>query len=261
MVLEERLSGARALSTGVQTPAGAISSDTEIAGLPASAWPAGRRAVLSPGQPLAPRSTPSQTDDAARWHLRHARNTGTTAGIWVQLLASQSLSTEEQAETRVFTRHVLGASQASVRPFRLPADQYGWAPPEWTVLVKAGGHVVSQAGILYRVVRVGDQRVVVGGIGGVMTLPGWRGRGYARAVLTKAAAFVRDRLGASFLAVICPAESADLYRALGWQGVDAPISCDQPGERVTLTNELMLVWPCQGLPWPEGPVDLCGLPW
>jgi hypothetical protein len=68
-------------------------------------------------------------------------------------------------------------------------------------------------------------------------------------------------LGAPFLAVICPAESADFYRALGWQAVDAPISCDQPAGRVILSNELMLVWPCQAMPWPEGPVDLCGLPW
>jgi predicted GNAT family acetyltransferase len=52
----------------------------------------------------------------------------------------------------------------------------------WSVLVKTEQRV-SHAEILYRVVQVGEQRLAVGGIGGVMTLPEWRERGYARAVL------------------------------------------------------------------------------
>jgi len=111
-------------------------------------------------------------------------------GLNVQRLAVTSLSGHEREETRGFTRHTFERMDERVRPPAVPGDRYTWAPSVWCVLVKTEQRVVSHAGILYRVVQVGERRLAVGGIGSVMTLPDWRGRGYARAALKKAQAFV-----------------------------------------------------------------------
>ncbi len=180
----------------------------------------------------------------------------------VQRLAVKSLSMREQEDTQAFTRHTLDRRDGRVRPFALRADRYAWETPTWAVLVKAEQRVVSHAGILYRVVEVGGQRVAVGGVCGVMTVPDWQGRGYARAVLKKAEAFVAVWLWAPFVLAICPRENASFYRSLGWQVAEAPITCEQPGGRVSLTDEVAVVLPCQGPAlWPSGPIDLCGVPW
>jgi predicted acetyltransferase len=54
-------------------------------------------------------------------------------------------------------------------------------------MIKADERVVTHAGILDRVIYVGELRVPVGGVTGVMTLADWRGRGCARATLASAA--------------------------------------------------------------------------
>jgi aminoglycoside 2'-N-acetyltransferase I len=127
-------------------------------------------------------------------------------------------------------------------------------------MVKIDQHVVSHAGIL-RVVQVDKQRLAVGAIGSVTTLPDFRGRGFARAALNKGAAFVGVWLWAPFAVVICPRDDTRFYRQLGWQVADGPITRDQPGERVTLVHGVAVVLPSQGdALWPSGPIDLCGDP-
>src|SRR5438270_91085 len=77
--------------------------------------------------------------------------------------------------------------------------------------------VVAPPGILYRVIQIGDLRVPVGAIAGVMTLSGWRQHGYARAALTKATAFVGTQLWAPFAVVICPTDDTGFYEHIGWR--------------------------------------------
>ena len=109
---------------------------------------------------------------------------------------------------------------------------------------------------------MGEHRVAVGGIGGVMTLPDWRGRGYARAALKKAQASVAVWRRAPFALAICPRDEASFYRHLGWRVADALIRCEQTGGRVTLAHEVVVVLSCQGDAfWPSGAINLCGVPW
>ena len=95
-----------------------------------------------------------------------------------QLLPVTSLSEREQEEIRSDAVRVWGLPDAQISPAVYGADPHPGAPPVWVVLVKSAGCVVSHAGVLQRVVLVGDQGVHVGGIGGVMTLPEWRRRGW-----------------------------------------------------------------------------------
>jgi GNAT superfamily N-acetyltransferase len=185
-----------------------------------------------------------------------------TARVNVLQLAVANLSPEERRQTQAFTRHTLERNVGRVRPLALPADSYSWTAPTWSALVKADLRVVAHAGIVYRVIQIGDLRVPVGGIGGVMTLPAWRQRGYARAALAKATAFVGLQLWAPFAVVICPTKDVGFYEHVGWRAADAAIWCEQPNGRVRLEDEVALFVPCQGdAGWPGGPIDLAGAPW
>jgi hypothetical protein len=95
-----------------------------------------------------------------------------------------------------------------------------------------------------------------------MTQSNWRGRGYARAALARATAFVAIWLWAPFALTICPRQDTRFYELLGWRVAEAPIWCEQPGGRVKLEAEVAVVLPCQGeAAWPSGMIDLCGPPW
>ncbi len=201
-------------------------------------------------------------DDPHGWYQRALAADGAGPGVSVLQLAVGNLSAEELHETQAFTRHTLDHSVERIRPLALPADSYSWTAPTWSVLVKADQRVVTHAGILYRVIQVGQLRVPVGGIGGVMTLHDWRRHGYARAALAHATAFVGMQLWAPFAVVICPRKDTGFYEHIGWHVAEARIWCEQPGGRVTLEDEVAVFLPCQGeAEWPSGPIDLGGTPW
>ena len=201
-------------------------------------------------------------EDPQGWYQRAVTADAVSTGVNVLQLAVENLSLDERQQAQAFTRHTLQRSIERVRPFALPANSYTWAWPTWSALVKADQRLVAHAGIIYRVIQIGDLRVPVGGIAGVMTLPGWRQRGYARAALAKATAFVGMQLWAPFAVVICPREDVVFYEHLGWRMTEAPIWCDQPGGRVKLENEVTLFMACQGdADWPSGAIDLGGAPW
>ena len=70
------------------------------------------------------------------------------------------------------------------------------------------------------------------------------------------------QLWAPFAVAICPKEDTAFYEHIGWRVAEAAISCDQPGRRVNLENEVALFMSCKGDgDWPSGPIDLCGAPW
>ena len=56
------------------------------------------------------------------------------------------------------------------------------------------GEMVSYLEIVRRTCNVGGERIDVGGVGGVMTRPEWRRRGFASEGLRRAAGFLRDEL-------------------------------------------------------------------
>jgi hypothetical protein len=207
-------------------------------------------------------TTPADKSDPNGWYQRALDAEATIRGVNVLSLAVRSLSPLERAQTRTFTRHTLEPMDPHLRPFALLADRYAWAEPTWSVMVKGDQRVVTHTGVLYRVIQVGDVRVPVGGITSIMTQSEWRGRGYARAALAKATAFVAVWLWAPFVLTICPRNDTGFYEMLGCHVAQSPIWCQQPHGRVRLEDEVAVSLPCQGdVEWPSGTIDLCGLPW
>ena len=170
---------------------------------------------------------------------------------WIEIRLTDELSAEELALV----------SQARSRiDYGMPAWGYQYAPKTWRVLAWLDGIVVSHAGILERTVEVNGQPVRVGGISGVWTLPEHRGSGLGSAVMRAAAAFLRDDLRAEFGLLICRDEVRPFYERLGWKPVTGPLVFDQPSGKITWPLTTMIL-PCSQSEWPEGVVDLRGLPW
>jgi len=139
-------------------------------------------------------------------------------------------------------------------------DKYEWAQPDWRVVVRSERQYVCHAAITERTATAGGEPVRLGGIGGVMTPPEWRGRGLAAVALRETAAFLRGKMRADFGLLLCSAGLAPFYRKLGWDCIEAPLTFDQPSGKVGWDEEVMVL-PCAERSWPEGPIDLCGLPW
>jgi predicted acetyltransferase len=123
-----------------------------------------------------------------------------------------------------------------------------------------GRQVVTHLDISPRQARVGQSPLCLGGIGGVITLPEYRRRGFAAQALHAAQQFIVDTLKADFGLLICSPMMTTYYRKFGWQLVSDVLVCDQPKGKVRFSGPVMIL-PGQKQFWPQGEIDLCGLPW
>ncbi len=138
-----------------------------------------------------------------------------------------------------------------------------WTPTEWIQWAFMDETPVSVLKILTRTVRAGGNTLLVGGIAGVMTPPALQGRGYASANMQHAADFLRDQLGMPFGLLGCEALNVPFYTRLGWQASEAEFIFDQPdasGLRFPW-RDVPMILPLTGAVWPDGDIDLRGLPW
>ncbi len=142
----------------------------------------------------------------------------------------------------------------------MPAFNYQWTPKKWCALAWLDGGVVSHAGIVERVIEVGGELISVGGICGVWTLPEYEGRGLGSAAVQAAMAFIRDELHLQFALLVCRKDLEPFYERLGWQRAEEPLTFEQPSGKVVWPMSTMVL-SCQEKRWPNGAIDLRGLPW
>ena len=135
-----------------------------------------------------------------------------------------------------------------------------WASADWTVMVWEDEDLVTNVHIVERAARVGDQVVHLGGIGNVATKVEWRKRGYARQALKEAQDFLLEPLKVDFGLMIATEPMVPRYEKLGWKAVAKSMWIGQPDGRTKL-NFPVLVLPVCKQEWPEGEIDICGLPW
>ena len=137
---------------------------------------------------------------------------------------------------------------------------YQWSPPSWYVTAWIDHNLVGRAGIIERDVLVGQRSIHVGGISGVITHENWRRCGIASSVVDKAVTFIKDELDAQFCFLLSREKVASLYIGRGWKLVEGPTTFEQPSGPTTYP-QLTMVLPCGEEEWPEGLINLCGLPW
>lgn len=169
--------------------------------------------------------------------------------ISTNIIAARDLSIRERQSLDEWFRQEFG---------HIP---YEWAEPEWYAIAHTRDDVIGHLTILRRRVSVAGQPLWVGGIGGVITRAEYRGRGVATALLMHAADFLKESLEVEFGLLLCRHEVAPVYQKVGWVTVAGPTSFAQSSGLHTYPRETMIL-PCLlGREWPEGQIDLCGLPW
>ncbi|HSN87482.1 MAG TPA: GNAT family N-acetyltransferase [Thermoanaerobaculia bacterium] len=167
----------------------------------------------------------------------------------VEIRRSQDLSQE--------TKRKLGPGPD---PFGMQAHTLSWREKDWHFFLDVDGEPVSHVGVLRQDVLVDGVPVPVAGLGGVITAPGFQGRGFAQALLREAVAFMTDELDADFGFLFCLPRLIPFYERLGWQTLPRPVLIEQPGGVMEFPFESMVL-PLRGRPWPPGRVETQSLPW
>lgn len=136
-----------------------------------------------------------------------------------------------------------------------------WVPQiDWRVLLFENNILISNIEIIERNALVGNTKVKFGGIGGVGTLPEFRGRGFASIALKHATDFMFEKLQVDFGLLLTGSDSVPFYEKSGWSVCHNPLYFDQSTGKV-LFDDVPMYLPNKNRTWPDGAVDLCGLPW
>jgi predicted acetyltransferase len=135
-----------------------------------------------------------------------------------------------------------------------------WANADWTVMVWEDEDLVTNIHIIERTIRVGDQEVKLGGIGNVATKVEWRKRGYAAEALKVAVDFLHDPQKVDFGLMIATEKMIPSYEKRGWKVVAQSMLIEQPEGMQTFRIPVMALSVLKQ-DWPQGEINLCGLPW
>ena len=135
-----------------------------------------------------------------------------------------------------------------------------WAHADERVLVHDEERLVSHAGLYLRQGLHDGSAVRIGGIGGVMTHPAYRTRGFASAALRRAEESFRAH-GVDFALLFCEPKNFAFYGGLGWRVFPGMVIVEQPNGRGPFTIMTTMVRDVSTPAPSVGTIDLCGLPW
>ena len=142
-----------------------------------------------------------------------------------------------------------------VQPFGLQ-----WRPKDFRFVLYNDGQPLSHAGILKHTVSVDGEEVSVAGLGGVVTVPEARGKGFARQVVQQAMSFAESVWTVDAGLLFCRPQMVPYYEASGWKIVEFPVMIEQPGGKIPSPLPVMVL-SFDRIFWPEGSVELQSLPW
>jgi GNAT superfamily N-acetyltransferase len=120
--------------------------------------------------------------------------------------------------------------------------------------------LVSHVGVLTHTVSIDGRDARVGGLGGVVTLPGSQRRGHARRLMERAARWFAAQPGLEAALLFCLPHMVAYYERLSWRRVEAPVDIEQPGRLVRAPLPMMLL-PLGGPTAVAAGIDLRSLPW
>ncbi len=145
-------------------------------------------------------------------------------------------------------------------PSQTSAYQLQWRPTEKHVLILESGRKVCHVGLVQHTVAVEGHAVAVAGIGGVLTRPESRRRGYGRIAMKAAEAFASSQMGVDFMLLLCRPALQRWYESLGWVKVASSVWVEQ--QQGPIVQPLVSMVRCLGPKlWPQGEVRLGCLPW
>lgn len=135
-----------------------------------------------------------------------------------------------------------------------------WSSSDWLVLGRLDGIIVSQLCLLKRKILVGRVPVIVGGVGGVATHPDWQHHGLSTELMRAVSKFMKSELKVPFGLLICAKETQPFYAQLDWKAAATEIRFEKD-HKDHLLQTVEMILPLAKDDWPEGEINLCGLPW
>lgn len=145
-----------------------------------------------------------------------------------------------------------------------PVQPYGYAPHDIHVIASRGDETVGHIGWARRGISIGDEHMVVAGVGGVLVADHARGLRLGEQLLRKAVASMRDVDDIECGYLGCREAVVPFYQSCGWARVRAgEWSLDRMGKPSMDPPRLpLLVFPLgASTEWPEGEIDLRGRAW
>jgi hypothetical protein len=79
---------------------------------------------------------------------------------------------------------------------------------------------------------VNGRSALIGGLGGVLTIPEFQARGYAALLVRHATAFLREEWKVDLALLFCVDRMVAYYERLGWRKVECDVLIDQPSGKV-----------------------------
>jgi aminoglycoside 2'-N-acetyltransferase I len=146
-----------------------------------------------------------------------------------------------------------------------PKRGYGFARGELHALARLDGQLLGYAASARRFVGVGSDELVIAGTGGVLTRKDARGAGVGNAVLSALQSASRGCAPADFGFLGCREEVVPFYESCGYVRIHSLVLDVSPRDAMTLARSHGPTMICGGVrsvdDWPEGAIDLRGLPW
>ena len=141
-------------------------------------------------------------------------------------------------------------------------SQQAWVSPQWDIMIRdEDNQLVSHVGAMKRLCSCDGKEILMGGIGGVMTHPAQRGKGYAGAGVRRAIEFLRQDLQVDMSLLFCAPRMRSYYRRFGFRSFAGDTIVRQYGAKTLFPRNEIMVMPVTQ-PSPNCAVlDLRGLPW
>jgi GNAT superfamily N-acetyltransferase len=143
---------------------------------------------------------------------------------------------------------------------------WAWARKEARLwLADSTGRPVAHLAVERRLIDVGGTEVLVAGIGEVAVSPELQGRGLGAVLMDEFRGRLQTEFAGDYGFVQCGEQVLGFYRSAGWTPVPNVVRHLDPGDERTVREG---VWPALVMAgqrplteWPDGLVDLRGLPW
>jgi nodulation protein A len=141
---------------------------------------------------------------------------------------------------------------------------YWGSEPEFHLWLEANGLPVAQLGFGRRVVGVGETELQIAGIGAVCVSPEHQGRGVGKQLLHELHQVLTHAVPTDFGFLQCRGGVVGFYERGGLVRVSQAAHFFDPDEARWVTHAgPTMILPARSalMDWPEGEVDLRGLPW
>ena len=131
---------------------------------------------------------------------------------------------------------------------------------DYCVLAYCGAAFVGFAAVFKREVFIGGEPFSMGCVGGVITSPDYRGKGYGSIMMNELKRLIFRTLGCRVGGLLCEEKTVPFYEKLGWVRSNEAVLVERDGRKVE--------WPEAFMSLAESDfeingkeIDLCGLPW